>query len=282
MSRMISGSCAVWAAVISLGLLVAQEARAAGDVARGKYLATIGICAGCHTPEDAKGEKLPGMTFAGGRKSGGIFAANLTSDPETGLGNWSEDQIVTALRDGHRPDGSQVRPPMGIFFYRGLSDADAHAIAAYLKSLPPIRNKIERLPKDGGPMQPPVATVPEPDRSNKITYGRYIGETVAHCFQCHTPRTKEGLPDLSRAGAGGNTYTARGGGTVVSSNLTPANKSGLASWTDEQVKAAITRGVRPDGSSLAAVMDFDMYIHMSADDLDALTAYLRKLPPVEH
>lgn len=258
-------------------LFASAAAHAEGDVARGKYLATIGICAGCHTKEDATGEKLPGVTFAGGRKTGGILSSNLTSDSDTGLGLWSEEQIVVALRDGRRPDGSQIRPPMGIFFYRNLSDGDARAIAAYLKSLPPVKNTVERQPKDGGPILPAIAKVPEPDRSDRLAYGRYIGETVAHCFQCHTPRGKDGLPDLKKAGMGGNTYTARGGGTVIAPDLTPTNKGGIATWTDEQIKVAIQEGLRPDGGSLSAVMEFDMYAKMSADDLDALVAYLRSL-----
>ena len=271
-----------WSFIVLAGLLASAGARAESDVLRGKYLATIGICAGCHTPEDAKGDKLPGMTFAGGRKTGGILSPNLTSDPETGLGAWSEDQIVAALRDGRRPDGSQIRTPMGVFFYRNLSDNDARAIAAYLKTLPPVKNKVERLPKEGGPMSPAVASVPEPDKSDKLAYGRYIGETVSHCFQCHTPRGKDGLPDLTRAGMGGNTYSARGGGTVASADITPANTSGMASWTDEQIKVAITEGLRPDGGQLSAVMEFDMYAQMSPDDLDALVAYLRTVAPANH
>ncbi len=281
MSREILRLAPAWSATFIIGLCLSAGVHAEGDAVRGNYLATIGICASCHTQEDSKGEKLSGMTFAGGRKAGGILSSNLTSDPDTGLGNWSEEQIVAAMRDGLRPDGAQVRPPMGVFFYRNLSDKDAYAIAAYLKTLPPIRNKVEKLPKEGGPMLAPVASVPEPEKTDKVAYGRYIAETVAHCFQCHTPKGKDGLPDLKKAGMGGNTYTARGGGTVISTNLTPANKSGIASWTDGQIKVAIAEGVRPDGGRLAAVIDFDMYSRITDDDMDALVAYLRTLAPVD-
>ena len=131
-------------------------------------------------------------------------------------------------------------------------------------------------------MSPAVASVPEPDKSDKLAYGRYIGETVSHCFQCHTPRGKDGLPDLKKAGSGGNTYTARGGGTVIASDLTPTNKVGIASWTDEQIKVAIREGLRPDGGQISAVMEFDMYAQMTTDDLDALVAYLRTIAPADH
>jgi mono/diheme cytochrome c family protein len=267
------------AAALAMSLGAVAAAAEPGDVARGKYLATIGICASCHTPSDSKGEKIQAMKFAGGQRTGGILSANLTSDPQTGLGNWTEDQIVEAIRNGHRPDGSPVRPPMGVFFYRGLSDRDAHAIAAYLKTLPPINNKIERLPAKLVPTYPVVTSVPEPDHSNQLAYGHYLTQTVSHCLQCHTPRL-DGLPDLARAGAGGNSYEVPGGGVVVAANITPGDPDGIVKWTDAQLKTAITTGVRPDGSRLVPLMDFDMYAEMKPEDLDALVAYVRTLKPI--
>ena len=268
------------AAIFTMALGTLAMAAGTGDVARGKYLATIGICASCHTPSDAKGDKIQSMKFAGGEHVGGILSANLTSDPETGLGNWSEDQIVEAIRNGHRPDGSPVRPPMGVFFYRDLSDRDAHAIAAYLKTLAPIRNKIERLPSKIVPTYPVVTSVAEPDPANRLAYGHYLTQTVSHCLQCHTPRGPNGLPDLSRAGAGGNSYGAPGGGVAISANITPADPNGIAKWSDDDLKRAITTGARPDGGRLVPVMDFDMYAEMTPADLDALVAYVRTLKPV--
>ncbi len=251
-----------------------------GDVARGKYLVTIGICEGCHSPRDSRDVPVPGMRLAGGRRSGGLMTPNLTPDMETGLGKWSEAQIVEALHSGRRPDGSTIRPPMGIFFYSHFSDSDARAIAAYLKSLPPINHPVERTPVTAPPREwPRVETVPEPNRADKLAYGKYLVETVSHCMQCHSPRVN-GLPDLSRAGGGGNSYTAPGGGSVVAANLTPGNPDGIVKWTDEQLKTAITHGVRPDGGKMVAVMDFDLYEQMTPDDLDAVVGYLRTLKPV--
>jgi hypothetical protein len=100
-------------------------------------------------------------------------------------------------------------------------------------------------------------------------------------MQCHTPRGKDGNPDLTRLGAGGNTYNLRSGaGGAVSANITPSNPNGLAKWSDDALKRAITHGVRPDGSKLANVMDFELYEQMTAEDLDALVAFLRSLKPV--
>jgi mono/diheme cytochrome c family protein len=251
--------------------LSATGARAADDqIARGKYLVTIGICGSCHTPN-----------LAGGRKVGNLVSANITSDSASGLGGWSEQQIVEALRNGKRPDGSDVRPPMGVFFYRDLSDTDAHAIAAYLRQVPAAPTSFQRAPVSGPPPKfgATVTSVPDTPHSDKLAYGRYVAVTVSHCMQCHTPRVG-GLPDLERMGAGGNGYTGADGRTAVSANLTPGNPGGIAGWTDAQVKQAITKGVRPDGSKLVPVMDFDFYEQMTPEDLDALVGFLRSLKPV--
>ncbi len=264
-------------AVVGALALVGASALAqdASLVERGRYLATIGICDSCHTPQDAQGAPLKGMELAGGHRVGGLLSSNITPDEETGIGAWTDQQIIDAIRNGKRPNGETVRPPMGVFFYRNISDADMAAIVAYLRSVPAVRNRVERLEsRVPATALAPVQTVSAPDRSDKRDYGKYIGETIAHCYQCHTPR-KDGLPDAARWGAGGNAYTARGGGQVTAPNITQTN---LASWTDEQVKQAITKGVRPDGSTLAAVMDFDRYARFSAGDLDALVAYMRTVP----
>ena len=281
MSR--ASGCALSAAVLLSGIvgLMTGAVRAAdvAQVERGKYLVTIGICAACHTPRDANGELNWAMRLAGGR-AGALNAPNLTPDPETGLGNWTDDQIVDAIRNGKRPDGSAVRPPMGVFFYRELSDRDVRSIVAYLRGLPPVKNRVERATSSNSVSSlPQVSSVAEPNHANSLRYGQYLAQTVAHCLQCHSPRTN-GLPDLSRAGAGGNTYAVPGGGVALSANLTPGNPYGIASWSDEQVKRAITHGVRPDGTELVPVMDFEMYAAMSPDDLSKLVAFLRTLKPV--
>lgn len=266
-------------AILAVLLTWATASRAAekSDVERGHYLAEIGVCASCHTPLDAKGQPIEGMHLAGGKRSGPYNTANLTPDVETGLGAWTEEQIINALRNGKRPSGESIRFPMGVFFYRGLSDKDAKAIVAYLKSLPPIKNKVERLPSTRPEEKyEPVTTVPEPTAADR---GHYLAFAVAHCLQCHTPRIGT-TPDMTRTGAGGTSYAAPGGGTIVAPNLTPGNKHGIVQWTDEQVKTIITKGVRPDGTPLVPVMDFEMYAAMTDDDLSALVKYLRTLKPV--
>jgi mono/diheme cytochrome c family protein len=122
--------------------------RAADDIARGKYLATIMACADCHTPGAMLGKpdatRLMGGSEVGFEMPGvGVFhPPNLTPDKETGLGAWTPEQIVTAIRAGVRPDGRVLVPIMPWHFYAALTDADALAVVAYLKSLPAVKNKV--------------------------------------------------------------------------------------------------------------------------------------------
>jgi mono/diheme cytochrome c family protein len=117
-------------------------------VERGKYLVTIASCTDCHTPGHFLGK--PDMTrYLGGSDVGfdipglGVFyGPNLTPDEATGLGRWSERDIVKAIRTGKRPDGRLLAPSMPWAAFAELTDSDAEAIAAYLKSLPPVNNKV--------------------------------------------------------------------------------------------------------------------------------------------
>lgn len=139
---------------VACGLLLAATgvtaARAADNaqVARGKYLVTIGSCTDCHTPGSFLGK--PDMKrFLGGSDVGfaipglGVFVGpNLTPDKETGLGKWSTQQIITAFTTGKLPDGRVLAPVMPYEAYAHLTHADALAIVAYLKSLPPVSHKV--------------------------------------------------------------------------------------------------------------------------------------------
>lgn len=140
---------AVIAVGLTLAALWAGTAPAAGSqIARGKYLVTIGSCNDCHTPGSLMGE--PDMKrYLGGSDVGfavpglGVFVGpNLTPDKETGLGTWTKRQIVTAITTGKRPDGRVLAPIMPYEAFAHLTRADAWAIAAYLKSLKPVKHKV--------------------------------------------------------------------------------------------------------------------------------------------
>lgn len=152
----------------SVAANAAEKAAAAKPMPRGEYLAKIMGCGDCHTPGILMG-KPDFARFLGGSEVGfeipglGIFyPPNLTSDPETGLGKWTEAQIVTAVRTGVRPDGRQLAPIMPSVWYKNLTDSDARALARYIKSLPPVRNKVAGPVGPGQAAPGPYMTVKMP------------------------------------------------------------------------------------------------------------------------
>ena len=126
----------------------ASAASAESLIERGKYLVTVMGCGDCHTPGALHGKPDTAHALSGsdvgfaipGR--GVFYGRNLTSDKKTGLGDWSEDQIIIAFTTGVRPDGRQLAPSMPYKGFASLNAADAQAIAAYLKSLPPVENAV--------------------------------------------------------------------------------------------------------------------------------------------
>lgn len=152
------------AAVFVLALAGNWRAEAANreQVLRGKYLATLGLCNDCHTPGYFFG-KPDQARFLGGSEVGfhipglGVFhGPNLTPDEETGLGRWTADEIVKAIRAGARPDGRVLAPIMPWHAFAELTRDDAYAIAAFLKSVPAVSNKV---PGPFGPEETPASFV---------------------------------------------------------------------------------------------------------------------------
>lgn len=273
------------AAIAALTLAWAATASHAAEtmLERGRYLmGSIVACGNCHTPQGPNGP-LPGMELAGGlpfvEKPFTAYASNITPDKDTGIGRWTDAQIVTAIREGRRPDGTLIGPPMPIAMYRGMSDRDVASVVAYLRSVPTVKNAVARsdyrmpLPPSYGP---PVAGVPEVPAGDKLARGRYLAGPLGHCVECHSTPGPQGVPDfVNSLGAGGMTFSGPWG-TSVAPNITP---KGLAAYSDAALKKVITTGVRPDGSRLKPPMGTAYYARMSAADLDALVAYLRSLPP---
>jgi len=259
-------------------------ARADSLLERGSYLMKgIVACGNCHTPQGPQGP-VAGMELAGGMEipESGVFLArvpNITPDKETGIGAWTDEQIKLAIREGKRPGGTIIGPPMPIALYRGISDDDLNAIVAYLRQVAPVKNKVAKseyqipLPPAYGP---PVGSVPSVDPSDKVAYGAFLAGPAGHCIECHSPPGPNGAPDLENALGAGKFQFHGPWGVSVSANITP---TGIGRYSDAEVKKMITTGVRPDGSRLMPPMGIGYYATLSDADLDALVAYLRTLPP---
>jgi mono/diheme cytochrome c family protein len=274
--------------IVMTFLTSASAATRTEMIARGRYLVeTIAACSYCHTKQELKGDRqaeLSGVHLAGGYGFDSPFlgrwaGANITPDRKTGIGSWTEAQIAKAVREGLRPDGTVIGPPMPFALYRNISDTDAASIAAYLKTVAPVHNVVpppsykNPLPASWGPSVSGVA----PPAANPAARGAYLAQ-IGHCMDCHTPKNAEGTaPDLSRLGAGGRVVIGLAG-QVASLNITSDHDLGIGSWTDEQILRAITQGIAADGRRLLPPMPYQNYAQMTALDLTDLIAYLRSLP----
>jgi mono/diheme cytochrome c family protein len=273
-----------------LGLLAALDAHAqSAAVERGRYLVeVIGSCSNCHSPKGPAGE-LPDRHMAGGFRIeepefGVAVTPNITQDRETGIGAWTDAEIIRAIREGKHRDGRTLGPPMPYGLYRDLSDSDIKAIVAYLRTLPAIKNRVERsrytitLPPSWGP---PVGVVPDPPKDDLVKYGAYLAGPVAHCVECHTVSRPDGRLDATRWLAGGRRFTGPFGASY-SANITPDRETGIGAWTDAQIVAGLY-GVKANGQPVLPPMPWPYYAGRIADgDLKALVAYLRSLRPIRH
>lgn len=277
---------------IAMGVLAliagatAASAQNGALMARGKYLVdTVMTCHNCHTPRGPNG-LIMDKALSGGLRFDeppfDVTAANISSDRETGIGAWSVADIKKLLITGVRPNGVPVANVMPTGFYKILTARDLDAIATYVHSLPPVKNKVPAPVYKIALPQTFVPRAQEPMKEaalkDNVTRGFYLA-TIAHCMECHSPLGPKGR-DFTRMGAGG--FELKGPwGVSVSRNITSSKTKGIGAWTDAEIKRAITQGLSRDGSKLKPPMGFAFYAKMTPDDLDAIVAYLRTVPPLE-
>ena len=277
---------------LAAGLLAGPAAGATPqEIARGKYVfGATGGC-GCHT--DPKIKQLN----AGGRKYEGafgtVYSSNITPDPETGLGRWTDDQIIAAIRLGRRPDGGRLVPVHPYPTFNGMAEEDVRAVVAYLRTLPPIKRKAEpkRLVLGFESVGLPLwlrafaitETPPPKAPTTGLARGEYLVRAVGHCGECHTPRTMTMATDNSRF-LGGN---PTGPENSEVPNVTPDRDTGLT-WTEEQIVEYLATGNRPDGDVAGGLMAEMIYgttagfKDLSREDLRWIARYLKSVPPVRH
>ena len=254
---------------------------------RGKYLVEgILTCGNCHTPRGPGGALDTTKRHAGGPQvwetaQYKVRPSNITPDKETGIGDWTAEQIKAAIRDGRRPSGEQVSPQMPYGFYKIFAPADVDAVVAYLLAQPAIARKVEppvykvkRMTVD----IPPGAEKPLRDAqlNDPVKRGFYL-VTIGHCMECHTPMV-DGHRDFKNSLATGGERFEGPWGVTVSRNITSHKERGIGAWTDDEVKRAITRGLRKDGTKLRPPMGYDWYATMNDADLGAIVSYLRTIP----
>jgi mono/diheme cytochrome c family protein len=255
--------------------------------ARGELLFNIGGCTNCHTAKD-------GPALAGGepiRTPFGTFhAPNITPDPETGIGGWSEADFIRAMQQGVSPSGAPYYPAFPYTSYTLMSADDLRALKAHLDTIPPARRNSP--PHDLAfpynlrlGLRPwrwlfftPGRFVPDPSRDAAWNRGAFLVNGPGHCQECHTPRTRWGTLDAAQAFAGGDL----GPGIGKVPNITAHPERGIGRWSEDDIAFALTIGATPDGQTLAGDMAkvvANGTSRLPEADLLAVAAYLASLPP---
>lgn len=276
-------------------------------VARGSYIVNqAASCGACHTPRagnDILGSERTDAFLAGGSviteaELGATLAIpNITPDVETGVGGWSDDELMRAIRDGIHRDGHLLIPMMPFTSYQHMSDEDVRSVIAFLRSIPAVKNKVDRSVNDlpfmasfllnrGVAHHRPakdVSAPPPPSRGGEqIKYGEYVAR-LGHCWECHSDKSGRG-PDEDWMFGGGQALSPNNIGKIYIRNLTPDPETGLGKYTAAQVKQALRDGRRLDGKPMAPPMS--LFIpHLSGlsdEDMDALIAYLRAQKPIKN
>ena len=278
----------------------AEDSMKQAAIARGEYLANhVTLCMDCHSERNwnlFSAPPVPGTEGKGGEIfdqnnvgiPGTVYSRNITPDSATGIGTWADEDIIRAVTRGISKRGDTLFPIMPYVNYQQMSKYDLNCLIAYLRSLKPIHHEVPKrnlmvpigavyatLPLDKS--QPEIG----PPMTDQVAYGGYM-TTIAACFDCHTPMVK-GAYDLSKAFAGGFCFNIPQG-TVCSANITPDSATGIGTWNEEKFLAKFTpyrdpaTNDMPQGD-LYTIMPVRMYSGMKDEDLKAIYAFLRTLPP---
>lgn len=277
-------------------LLLLMPPRAAGqpssaEIARGKYVfGATGGC-GCHTVPK-------GPPNAGGRRYDGpygtVYSTNITPDQPTGIGGWTDEQIITAVRLGRRPNGDRLLPVHPYPVFNGMAAEDLKALVAFLRTVPAVNraNQPKRITVPlfesvflpawlaaFAPRETPPATAP----TSGLARGEYLVRAVAHCGECHTPRTMTMATDNSRFLAG----NPKGPEDSSVPNITPDKETGLT-WSEEEIADYLGTGNKPDGDVAGSLMGEMIqgtlagYKDLTKDDRLAIAHYLKSIPAVRN
>ena len=261
-----------------------QQTVPAGDniIVRGEYLARAGDCAACHSAPE-------GRMFAGGRAMptpfGTLYSSNITPDPETGIGGWSADDFYRTMHNGRFPDRGLIYPAMPFASYTRVTRGDTDAIFAYLKSIPPVKQKNRphdlRFPYDNRQLILGWRTLffnegeykADPGKSAEWNRGAYLVEGLGHCGMCHSPINALGGTSQSEAFKGGlipmqNWYAP---------SLTSNREAGLGNWSIKDITDLLKTGVSARGvvyGPMAEVVHNSLQ-YLTDIDVHAMAVYLK-------
>lgn len=265
------------------------------EVERGeRVFRATGGCS-CHTNYPGEGETAP--LLAGGRPLetpfGVYYSTNITPDLETGLGSWSDEDFIRAMREGLSPDGEHYFPVFPYTSFSGLRDDDLVAMKRYLDSLPAIRRP-NRAPDAMFPFSwratlsgwkwlnfEPLAIENDPSRDAQWNRGNYLVHAAAHCGECHTPRTLSGGLDRSMWLAG----SREGPEGELAPNITPDRETGIGGWTIPDLVWYLQMGIKPDGDDTQGLMSEVIehgYAQLPSEDVEAIAIYLKSIAAIEN
>ena len=261
-------------------------------VQRGAYIFRAAGGCSCHTYAKNKGAFL-----AGGRPIktpfGSVYSTNITPDPKTGIGNWSDAVFIKAMTQGVGPNGTHYFPVFPYTSFTRMTEKDLLDLKAYLFSVPPIEQENTPpalLPPFGwrfglvvwkwlyfrpGPLQP------DPRQSPEWNRGAYLVTTLGHCGECHTPRNLMGGLKTGMYYAG----SVDGPECELAPSITPDEATGIGAWSIPDVVWLLQTGLKPDGDDVQGLMSElieNGYEYLTEADLQAIAVYLRSLKPIHN
>jgi mono/diheme cytochrome c family protein len=255
-------------------------------VARGRYL-SFGPphCIACHSETDPNKpgrQPIPGRIFSGTHNPRtGLVNPNLTPDPETGSGTWTDEQLVRAIRAGIGHDGRQLSATHDFPAFSAFTDEDVQSIVVYIRSVPPIRNPLpktlpisEQVNRDRLLLAPPVEPSKSDGAGDPVRRGAYLVR-VGTCVHCHTPKDPQGNHLLSHLFGGGPSDAG------VAANIT-FDPSGISQYDEAMFIQTMRTGKVGGIRELKNGMPWKYLGDLTDEDLRAIFAYLRTLPPVKH
>lgn len=269
-----------------LSAFVVSSATARADstrISRGAYLATVGDCIACHT---APG----GAAFAGGRRLhtpfGDLVSTNITPDPQTGIGGWSDDMFLKAVKKGVGARGQHLYAAMPFANYAKVSDQDILDIKGYLASLRPVHNAVEpnqlRFPFNIRLLSAsiwswfyfdPTPFRADPARGDQWNRGAYLVNGLGHCSACHTPKNRLGADRAGKFLAGAEIEG------FYAPALNDAMRTGLGAWSAEEITTYLRTGTSRHAVATGPMAEVIMRStqFMTPADLQAMAVYLRSV-----